>query len=251
MGTMTSLVVSWVSINLEMENDMPAWSYSALTAFETCPRRYHQTRVAKAFHEPEGDALVLGNAAHKALELRAKDGTPIPPVVTAKGPSGTVSMNTDGWEHLVDSLTSRKGEVHTEQQIALDSRFCETGWFDKNVWVRGVVDIAVRNEHKVLAWDWKTGKRKPDSDQLKLFAALMFHKWPQVETIISGFVWLVPRQIDAQTYKRADLPAIWDSFLPRVKRFERAYSTDVWDAKPSGLCKNWCPVKSCEFCGAK
>ena len=54
------------------------WSYSALTAYETCPRRYWHTRVAKDVIEPETQALTWGNAVHKALELRAKENKPLP-----------------------------------------------------------------------------------------------------------------------------------------------------------------------------
>ena len=55
-----------------------AWSYSALTAFETCPRRFELTRVTRQVKEPQTEATIWGNEVHKALELFAKDGKPLP-----------------------------------------------------------------------------------------------------------------------------------------------------------------------------
>jgi hypothetical protein len=52
-------------------------------------------------------------------------------------------------------------------------------------------------------------------------------------------------------FTREQLPEIWNEFLPRLSRVAAAYEDDKWLPKPSGLCKNWCPVGQslCEFCG--
>lgn len=56
-----------------------AWSYSALTAFETCPRRFQLTRVTKQVRESQTKATVWGNKVHKALEDFARSGKPLTP----------------------------------------------------------------------------------------------------------------------------------------------------------------------------
>lgn len=229
---------------------MKAWSYSALTAFETCPRRFYETRVAKKFVEAEGVALVMGSAAHKVLELRAKTGAPIPKTLTITTAAGdTASESTAGWEPMMQKLLEVKGETLTEYQIALTEDFKPTGWFDKDVWVRGVIDFAKKGANKVLAIDYKTGKRKPDNDQLMLFAGLIMEVWPEIEIVDTGFLWLKTKEVDRSRFNRNNKQSIWDNFLPRVKRMECAYDTDTWDAKRSGLCRNWCPVASCKFHG--
>ena len=45
------------------------WSYSSLQAFETCPRRFYLTRIAKLASEAQTQATLWGNEVHKALEL--------------------------------------------------------------------------------------------------------------------------------------------------------------------------------------
>jgi hypothetical protein len=96
-----------------------------------------------------------------------------------------------------------------------------------------------------------TGKRKPDLTQLKLFAGLAFASFPNLEVINTGFVWLKHGTIDKKEYTRKEVPMIWQEFIPRVQRMQRAYDEDKFPPKPSGLCRNYCavPKHKCEFSG--
>lgn len=224
-----------------MSHKTPAWSYTSLTAYETCPKQYYHLRVKKDFKDTPGEAAIWGQEVHKALELRVKDGTALPEGMTQ-------------WEGIAAKVAGTQGDTLTEQQLAINKDFQPTGWFAKDAWCRGVVDVAVVRDVKVTALDWKTGKRKPDSTQLKLFAGLLFAHYPKVEQVYTGFVWLKEKpgkQIDRDEFARSDVPDIWNEFLPRVRRLEVAYEKDSWPARPSGLCKNWCAVTSCEFNGRK
>ena len=212
------------------------WSYSSLTAYETCPRRYYHTRVAKDIVEPETQALTWGNAVHKALELRAKENKPLP-------------TGMEHWEPLIAKIIGAGGEVFTEKQIALTKTFTPCDWFGPEVWVRGVVDIGVVRGPLLVALDYKTGKPKHDSDQLELFAALLMAVYPECDTVKTGFLWLKTNGVDQARFERGDLPNIWNKFLPRVKALEEAHRTSTWPVRPSGLCRNWCPCKQCPHNG--
>lgn len=214
------------------------WSYSALTAFETCPRRFYLTRVARQVKEPQTEATIWGNQVHKALELYAKGEKPLP-------------HDLKQFQKYVDKVLSHEGKRVIEQRVALDSSLRPTTWMAKNVWVRGVIDIGVVGSERAFLLDWKTGKRKPDSDQLKLFAALAFASYPWIDKVTTGFIWLKPKEFDKETFTRDQLTEIWGEFHPRLSRLAHAYAEDKWTPKPSGLCRNWCPVgkKLCEFCG--
>jgi hypothetical protein len=93
-----------------------------------------------------------------------------------------------------------------------------------------------------------TGRPKADSDQLKLFAAFVFHTEPKIDKVSTAFVWLAHNKITKEKFTRADVSNIWQGFLPRVRRLEIAYENDKWEVKPSGLC-GWCPVgkANCTF----
>lgn len=213
---------------------MRAWSYSALTKFETCPKQFYETRVAKRVVEPETEQLRWGNAVHKALERRAKEGAPLPTGMTQ-------------WEAMMRALDQTPGELLAESQFAITQDFEQTQWFDKSVWLRAVIDYGRVSDKSILALDYKTGKPKPDTDQLRLFAGVLLRLYPQIEKAVTGYVWLKTKQIQKEVFTRADLDAIWGGFLPRVARLQQAYQDDAWPAKPSGLCRGWCPVTSCEF----
>lgn len=214
----------------------PAWSYTALTGFETCPYRYYRTRVTKDVTEPQTEALRWGNEVHKALEQHAKTDAPLPTGMDQAG-------------GIIQKLKQRPGELIVEQQIALDANLQPCDWFAKNTWLRGVVDFGLVGARNAVALDWKTGKMKPDSEQLKLFAALLLHAYTQVQKVVTGFVWLRDKKITKQTYTRHDLGEIWGIFMPRVKRLEQAFADDKWPKRPSGLCRNYCPVAACEHNG--
>jgi hypothetical protein len=220
---------------VELKN---AWSYSALTAFETCPRRFQLTRVTKQVREPQTQATVWGNKVHKALEDFARSGKPLSPDMKK-------------YERYVKKIQSYEGKRVVEERVALDRSFRPTTWMAKDVWVRGIIDIGVVGSEKAYLLDWKTGKRRPDSNQLKLFAALAFAMYPWVDKVVTGFIWLKSGEFDKEVFTRKQLPEIWSEFLPRLSRVAIAYDQDKWTPKPSGLCKNWCPVgrKLCEFCG--
>jgi len=214
------------------------WSYSALTAFETCPKRFYLTRVSRQVQEPQTEATIWGNKVHKALELYAKGEQPLP-------------KDLKRYAKYVDKILSYEGKRVIEKRVALDKNLRPTTWMAKNVWVRGVIDIGVVGSEKAYLLDWKTGKRKPDSDQLKLFAALAFASFPWIEKVTTGFIWLKEGEFDKEVFTRDQLTEIWGEFHPRLSRLAHAYDADKWTPKPSGLCRNWCPVgqKLCEFCG--
>lgn len=217
---------------------MPAWSYTALTAFETCPRRYYHTRVAKSVSDPPGEAALWGQRVHKAMEERILHRKPMP-------------EGMEKWASLADKIARASGKPLVEQQIALDEAFRPVSWFAKNAWVRGVIDAGIIRGAKATFVDWKTGKRQPENDQLKLFAGLGFCQYPKVKVINTGFFWLKDNKVDKAEFSKEESPVIWQEFMPRVRRLEEAYANETWPARQSGLCKDWCPVPKsiCVFSG--
>lgn len=215
---------------------MKPWSYSSLTAFETCPLRYKLTRVTKQVVEPPTEATIWGTTVHTALENRI-NGIPLEDKFTQ-------------YEQFVAPL-ERVGAPVAEMQIALTKGFDRTAWDAADAWCRGIIDVHVVSGDTAIALDWKTGKPKEDSSQLKLFAAMMFHIYPELTKVKTGFVWLAHDKMTVDVFTREQLSSIWQDFLPRVKRLEVAYEEEKWPARPSGLCRKWCPVgKSlCKHCG--
>jgi RecB family exonuclease len=215
-----------------------AYSHSAVKAFETCPWRYYLTKVAKKVKEPQTQQTLEGNQVHKALEKHIKGEAWLPEKYKKYIP-------------IAELVKKGPGKVEAERKFALTAAFAETAYFAKDVWLRGVFDVAVIQPSSVTVLDWKTGKVKPDPDQINLFAASAFKLYPNAETVHAGYVWLQHMQLTRETYTREQTAPVWADFIARTKRIEIAHERDEWPKRPSGLCREYCPVgKSlCEHCG--
>lgn len=217
---------------------VPPWSYSSLTKYETCPRQYQHVKVLRSVVEPPTEATIWGNTVHEALEARIRDGKQLPEQVSQ-------------YEKHAKQFDRFRDKVHVlvEQRFAFDRNLQPCEWEETACWCRGIVDVGVLAPHRASLWDWKTGKVKPDSDQLKLFAAFVMQQYPTIKLADTGFIWLKFGKTTKERYTREQLPVIWEDFTRRSLRLEKSYEQDKWLPKPSGLCNGWCPVgrDRCEF----
>lgn len=221
-----------------MANNSVAWSYSALNAFETCPRRYYLVNRSKKVREPQSAATLHGNEVHNAIANYVKGSAPLPDKYSP-------------YRQYADKVKTASGKIVIEEKLALNRNFSPTTYFAKDVWVRAVLDAGVIGTKTGVLLDWKTGRRKPDNEQLKLFAAVGFSAYPYIQTFKTGFVWLAENKIDTEVFHKEDAPKIWKEFIVRVQRLEDAVEADTFPPRPSGLCRKHCPVgkENCEFCG--
>ena len=219
---------------------IPPFSFSSLSKFETCPRQYYLTRVAKLVREPPTVHTTWGNDVHKAIEERVKNKKPLPGQM-------------EKWEQLVAPFDIVKGVVSVEQKLSLTRNLTPTGWFDPSAWCRAIIDLSVDAGKKSLLLDWKTGKVKSDVDQLRLSTAIWLKTKPYVEKVYAIYMWLAHGKATPVEFTRDDAAEIIVDFTVRSRRLEESYERDRWLPKPSGLCNGWCPVgkQHCEFWSPK
>lgn len=215
-----------------------AWSYSALTAFETCPRQYHEMRILKRWPDPPGEAQQWGKEVHKFIEDRIGMGKPLP------GFLGYV-------EPIIQKFETTKGVTQAEYKLALNDKFQPVEFFAKDTWVRAVGDVIKVHGNVAFACDWKTGKYRDGDGQLRLQAGVMFATYKHIDRIGVIYTWLKDKRTTARTFQREDVPAIWQEFLPRVKRMEQAIANNDFPPRPSGLCAKYCKVLTCEHNGQR
>ncbi len=213
----------------------PAWTYSGLDTFATCPKKYYHLKVAKDTVDPPTEHTEWGQRVHDAMEYRIKEGRPLPEGMTQ-------------WETLAGKIAALPGTKLTEQKYSVDRNFQPTEW--GAAWSRGIADLVVLHRDEAIVADYKTGKRKP-SEQLDLYAAYVFAYVPNIQTVRYAYIWLKDKALDKTTVTKEELPALQDRFREKARRLESAFERDSWPAKPSGLCKAWCPVTTCEFNGKK
>ena len=210
-------------------------SFSSIKMYMNCPLRYYHQRVKKAVTDPGSEATHYGERVHKFLEDRLKTNTDLPQEAAV-------------YEGLVTAiLKGMKGELLVEQELTLNAELKPTGWFSEDAWLRTKIDVLVLDTKRAAVLDWKTGKRKPDFDQLELYALQIFSHYPEVERVSVGFVWLKDKAMDRDEYARQDAAALWEKLLTQINRIEKSLETDVWPARPSGLCR-FCPARHlCDY----
>lgn len=212
------------------------WSYSRIKSFETCPKQFWHYQVAKDFKQGESDDQRYGKQVHKALELRIGKGKALP-------------GNLAHLEKIAARFANSPGVKFTEQQLALNFNMKPTGWFDKDVWVRAIVDLAIINGAEGVIMDWKTGKVDDDFTQQRAAAAVLFQHHPDLKRLQLMYYFTQYKTLLHEELARADVKHVWARLLPRVKKYNYAHARTEFPPRPSGLCKKHCLVTSCPHHG--
>lgn len=215
------------------------WSHSALKNFETCPRQYHELKILKNYPHTDTPQTLYGKDLHRAAEMYIKSGEPLPEQYAfIKG--------------TLDALAGKPGDKYPELEMAVtvDLRAC--GFNDEDRWARGIADLVIVDEEAgtAIIIDYKTGNDKyPDRSQLDLMALMLFAKYPGIERVSSALLFVVRNTLVKHKTYRKDAAKLWEDYRQRVALIEKAIAVGVWNPKPSGLCKNYCAVATCEHNG--
>jgi len=219
---------------------IPPWSFSSIKAFDQCPKKYYHLKVAKDYKEPLTDAITYGSEFHKAAELYIKEGVPLPPQFNyAKG--------------ALDNLNQLPGEKLCEYEMGLTENLDPCGFRDEQVWWRGIADLIIldREKGEARVLDYKTGKsaKYADTGQLELMALAIFKHFPEVKKVKAGLLFVIAKQFVKDNYNIDAAPTMWQKWLRDHDRMRFAYQTNVWNPRPSGLCKKHCVVVECPHNG--
>lgn len=215
------------------------WSHSSLKDFETCARKYHETRVLKKWPREEGEAAMYGTALHAACEHYVKDGKALDEGFKFMQPA-------------LDSLKGREGDKYCEHEMALTWDLQPCAMDAPDVWVRGIADLLVVDEPNYTAWvlDYKTGNdRYADTGQLQLMALLTFAHFPKIKRVNGALLFVLKERIVKARYKVSERHSAWWDYRVRVAAITEALDNGVWNPKPSGLCRKYCEVLTCEHNG--
>lgn len=217
---------------------MNTWSYSSLSLFKQCPRKYHRLRVLKDIKEEEAEHLIYGNAVHKAAEEYGRDGVPIPPKFLYI-------------KQYVDTLIDSPGDKYYEHKMGLTRELEPCGFMERHVWWRGIADfLAVDGKEAVLV-DYKTGKsaRYADTAQLELLALAIFAHFPHVEIVRAGLLFVVSKEFIEIELNRSHQHELWKKWIKDTDRLDSCFESDTWNPSPNFTCRNHCPVLDCEHNG--
>ncbi len=215
-----------------------AWSFSRMKAFETCQKQYYHVNVLKEFPFRETEATLYGTEFHKACEEFIRDGKPVPEKFAFM-------------RSALETLNAIPGDKHCELKMGLTANLDPCDFFDKRVWFRGVVDLLIINGEEARVIDYKTSKNSKyaDTGQLQLMALSVFKHFPQVKKVKAALLFTIANDMVKQNYSVNDEGVLWKPWIQRYATLEKAHKNNVWNPKPSGLCKKHCPVTQCPHNG--
>jgi hypothetical protein len=218
-----------------------AWSHSALTDFNNCPKAFYEKRIAKSVVDPPNEAGLWGDYVHREFEKYLNTSRP------GHDQPRPLPADLELYRAYLDRVVASPGEMYVECKYAIDTNMQPCDFFAPNVWCRAIIDVLHINGQVARVIDHKTGKRKLDTRQLKLNALMVFIHHPNVMMVRTGYMWLQDEKLDTEDYVRANEHALWAEFMPDLVRFKTAFKQEIFVPRQSGLCNGWCPVTSCEF----
>ncbi len=221
-----------------MTYSVSPWSFSKIKAFEQCPKQFYHMKIAKDYIEKETEAMLYGTLFHEAAENFVKDDTPIPEKFKYA-------------ESALTNLKNKPGKKLCEYKLGLTEDLEPCGFFDENVWFRGIADLIILDGDTAWVVDYKTGKsaRYADKGQLELMALATFKHFPEIKKVKAGLLFVIAKALIKDSYDSTAAPIMWKKWLADYARMEKALETDTWNARPSGLCRAHCAVLDCPHNG--
>lgn len=214
-----------------------SYSHSILSMYEQCPKKYRELKVLKSFKETRGPEAAEGDAIHKAIEdfiSKRKAHAPYEIV----------------WGTILEavSLMGHSGvyEIEPEYKLSIGKNLATSAW--DNSWLRGIIDFLVISGDRSIGFiaDWKTGKIRPNMAQLDFYALLTFLTFQNMQHIFARFVWVKYAKTTRTEYRREDILGLATKVINRVTYLE---TETEWRPRPSGLCRNHCPITTCPHNG--
>lgn len=217
------------------------WSFSKLKAFDTCPKQFYHEKVLKEYPFVQTDAIIYGNEFHKACENYIGDKEPLPEKFMYV-------------KDALDTLNGKRGIKLCEKKLGITADLEPCDFYDKRVWFRGIADLLIIDVTGDVAWvvDYKTGKsaKYADKGQLELMALSVFAHYPDISRVKAGLFFVVAKDLVKETYKNLDKATLWKKWMVNYARMETAFEADVWNPRPSGLCRRHCQVTECPHNGS-
>ena len=208
-------------MNIKLTPPPFSWSYSKLSLYESCPRKY-KFRYIDNIPSPKHPAAERGTNIHQGVEdyLHHKTEAMPPEVVD--------------FEHIIAEVRTFKPQI--EHKISFDMNWELTPW--SGAWGKSVVDSLYLAKQAVELQEWKSGKIYNDhQDQRKLYAALGLLLHPTADKATIRTYYFDQKKLIKLELVRDDTQEIFDEFSQRVYFMT---TDDEMAPRPGWYCQ-FCP----------
>ena len=209
---------------------VPSWSFSSLTKYETCNHWAWHTFINRSPKLPYQENR--GTALHSKIEGFFLSIDDLPQEIHPASAAKIASIR----EHFCRGPT-----WNIEEPWGYDRNWEPTEY--KTAWHKAKLDLYIRSEDvpTVYIHDWKSGKREGNEIkhvmQGQLYAIDAVRRFPDTKNVTATF-----HYIDEGTAKENNYPrAIIESWIPKWRaRAEKMTNALIFPAKPS--------KSNCKFC---
>lgn len=206
-----------------------SYSHSSIKTYEQCPASYKFSRIDKIPSE-SGPAAERGKLLHAEAEAVIKGGLPI------------VS---EPMEHMLPMLLRLRDQgALSEEVISLTKDWEITDYDADDVRLRGIIDVLLIEGPIAYVRDFKSGKKRDYSDQLKLYAAMVFAKYPDVNAIqpIIDYIDIKKSELYTRIMRKEEsLLREWIN-----ERMMKIDNDKIYAPNPSSLC-SYCSFRKNNF----
>jgi RecB family exonuclease len=204
----------------------PRVSPSSLLDFEGCPKRWHRVRILKDFPFVETEAITYGNIVHEQLEKYVKTGAVLPEHLEYLKP-------------FIDGTRELGYELYAELEVAVNEKWEAVTYWSKQTWLWGKVDLIGIKGDEAIIFDYKTGKRKNDPTQLKMYGVMLFEVL-KLRKVTSYYLWLKTKDSDHFEITAENFESSKAEIVERIARMKDHYERQDFPTRTSPLC-GWCP----------
>lgn len=211
---------------------LPVASHTFLRDWDNCPHKTYRRFIKKDLPKFVGTAATKwGDEVHTAFEVRIKHGTAFP-------------QGMERFEAIAAPLVAAGARAEKMLGITEDGRQCD--FFAPDVWLRGKIDATVFKKQWEIAaiFDWKSGKRREEKDELEVHGVLLKAWQPTVQKITAHYVWLQDNEV-GKAYDVSNTEAKLADIRSVMNTVRNCMEIENFPKRRNPLC-GWCEVLDCE-----
>lgn len=238
-NSMAVPVMQWIGKQIQQAVGEPmkmmTLSPTSIDTFLTCPYQYKAKYITKEVKFESNAHAEFGSAVHENIEFYLLGKDNLSPMLEPLRPT-------------LDKIKSAL--VSAEMKLATTKWNTPCDFFHDDAYMRCIVDAVASSPDKstIVAFDWKTGKKRDSATQSDVIAKCIFNRYPECKKVITVFAYFMVDDITVKEYKKNS------SFIDlenKIAKIEAAHKANEFPYNPNGLCKKWCDVVSCPHNGRK
>lgn len=238
-NSMAVPVMQWIGKQIQQAVGEPmkmmTLSPTSIETFLTCPYQYKAKYITKEVKFESNAHAEFGSAVHESIEFYLLGKDKLSPMLEPLRPT-------------LDKI--KTALVSAEMKLATTKWNTPCDFFHDDAYMRCIVDAVASSPDKstIVAFDWKTGKKRDSATQSDVIAKCIFNRYPECKKVITVFAYFMVDDMTIKEYKKNG------SFIDlenKVAKIEQAHKVNEFPYNPNGLCKKWCDVVSCPHNGRK